>query len=200
MSALVGGWIRRNASAWMPGLASRFAVAHIGSHPFVPAELSPVAHCSIHRPSVPNQNCGADFRLTRPFCGPHAAVVVRDRASRSTRPRRHVHDANAGAASNKSPLVFGPPPPARSSRGSLAHPGVEVLQGRVLAGGLHRRLDQNPELFSLFNSPPAASPSCLSIAGSLSQNWYASQSVDSRRVRQDSLASSSRPRSWASAR
>jgi hypothetical protein len=39
--------------AWMPGLSLRFAVAHIGRHPFVPAGLLPVAQDIVHRPRCP---------------------------------------------------------------------------------------------------------------------------------------------------
>ena len=71
MSPLVGEWIRRNVPAWMPAPRGAFhpfwsfRVLHNahGRHPFVPARLSPVAHCTVHRPQCPIiTGSGSDFR------------------------------------------------------------------------------------------------------------------------------------------
>jgi len=52
MSGLIGGWIRRNPSARRLRSFWSLRVAQIRRHPFVPAELPPVAQGNIHRPPL----------------------------------------------------------------------------------------------------------------------------------------------------
>ena len=92
-------------------------VAHgIVTHSCRPGWPRRTGYCS--SAVVPNQKHGAGLRLTRPLCGPTTAVVVRNTtASRFLYAAFwHVRVANAANASNKSPPVSWPPPPARSSR------------------------------------------------------------------------------------
>ena len=50
MSALAGGWIRRNARSMDARVGCLARYRACGRHPFVPAGLAPVAHDIVHRP------------------------------------------------------------------------------------------------------------------------------------------------------
>ena len=121
-----------------------FACRAQGRHPFVPSRLSPVAHCTVHRPQCPIiTGDGIAFRQS-PFPG-------HTRPCRCAK-RQVLSSGLAGALAPPSPQTF--PTylrkfPRRRDSSDLrarafADAAVKVFQGGVLVNRLHGSLDQNP--------------------------------------------------------
>ena len=91
-------------------------IAHSCRHPFVPSELSPVAHCTVHRPPCPIITGGGSRLQPVPFAGHGQPCRCAKRRYLLKPLGRRVRVASAATVSNRFPRVSSPPPPARFSR------------------------------------------------------------------------------------
>ena len=96
-----------------------------GSHPFVPAGLSPVAQDIVHRPQCPIRSTVQTLVSRDPFAGQPRPYGCAKPSFLSTPPVRRACVANDTSVSNKSPPVCGRPPRARSSRWSVFAPACK---------------------------------------------------------------------------
>ena len=93
-----------------------FACRAHGRHPFVPSGLSPVAHCTVHRPQCPIRHAVRTLVLPVPLPGQRRPCWCANQHFLSTPLVRRVCVANAATASNKSPPISWQPPRGRFLR------------------------------------------------------------------------------------